>query len=82
MVVLVLAAHIKLLSAIPSGFYGYAAVFAFLLMTKDALSLPALTKINMQNGLVAVGLALIVGNLFGIASAKLSAAMQPSPKHA
>lgn len=81
-VVLVLAAHLKVLSAIPSGFYGYAAIFAYLLMTKDALSVSALTKLNMQNGLIAVGLSLIVGNLFGIVSAKFSAVLQPSPKHA
>jgi hypothetical protein len=79
-IVLVLAANVKALSAIPSGFYGYAATFAFLLMTKDALTVSAMTKANMQNGLVAVAVAMLVGNLFGIVSAKLSAALQPSPK--
>jgi hypothetical protein len=79
-IVLVLAANIKALSAIPSGFYGYAATFAFLLMTKDALTVAAMTKPNMQNGLIAVVVAMVIGNVFGIVSAKLSAAMQPAPK--
>ena len=79
-IVLVLAAHLKALSAIPAGFYGYAATFAFLLMTKDALTVNALTALNMQNGFIAVALAMVVGNLFGIVSAKLSAALQPAPR--
>lgn len=80
---LTLAAHVKLLSAIPSGFYGYAATFAYLLMTKDALSMAALTKPNMQNGFVAVAVSMILGNIFGFVSAKLSAALQhESPKPA
>ena len=81
-IVLVLAAHLKLLSAIPSGFYGYAAIFAFLLMTKDALTVSALTKPNFQNGLIAVAVSMIIGNVFGFASAKLSAALQPAAKSA
>jgi uncharacterized protein DUF1097 len=81
-IVLVLAAHLKALSAIPSGFYGYAATFAYLLMTKDALTISALTKPNMQNGFIAVAVAMIIGNLFGIVSAKFSAAMQHAPKPA
>jgi hypothetical protein len=81
-IVLVLAAHIKALSAIPSGFYGYAATFAYLLMTKDALTVSAMTKLNMQNGFIAVAVSMVVGNLFGFVSAKFSAAMQPTPKTA
>jgi hypothetical protein len=82
-IVLVLAANLKALSAIPAGFYGYAATFAFLLMTKDALTVPSLTGLNMQNGFIAVALSMLVGNVFGIVSAKLSAALQPAvPKAA
>ena len=76
------AAHIKLLSAIPAGFYGYAATFAYLLLAKDALSIRAMTAFSLQNALIAVALAMLLGNVFGIASAKLSAALQPAPKHA
>ena len=81
--ILVLAAHVKSLSAIPAGFYGYASTFAYLLMAKDALTPDALTKLNMQNGFIGVSVAMIVGNIFGFLTGKLSAAMQQSaPKPA
>ncbi|MDR3725365.1 MAG: DUF1097 domain-containing protein [Terracidiphilus sp.] len=76
--VLVLAAHIKALSVIPSGFYGYAAVFGYVLQAKDAFTPGALLAPNMTNGLIAIAVAMIAGNIFGLASAKLSAAMQPA----
>ena len=81
-ILLVLAANLKALSAIPAGFYGYAATFAFLLLTKDALTVPAMTDLSLKNGFIAVAVAMVVGNLFGIASAKLSAVLQPTPQHA
>jgi hypothetical protein len=34
----------------------------------------------MKNGLILVAVSMIVGNIFGIASAKLSAALQPKPE--
>lgn len=81
-IALVFAAHIKALSAIPAGFYGYASVFAYVLLAKDALTPQALLAVNMQNGLVAVIVAMVLGNVFGFVSAKFSAAMQPAEKHA
>jgi len=77
--ILVLAAHVKALSAIPAGFYGYASTFAFLLLTKDALTPSALTQPNLQNGFVAVSLAMVVGNVFGFLTAKMSAALTATP---
>jgi len=59
---------------IPGGFYGYASVFAYLLLKADALTPAALLTPNMNNGLIAVVVAMIIGNVFGIASARLSAA--------
>lgn len=79
-IVLVFAAHIKALSVIPAGFYGYASVFAFALLTKDAFTPAALLNPNMSNALIAIAVAMIIGNVFGIVSAKLSAALQPAPK--
>jgi hypothetical protein len=65
------------LSVIPAGFYGYAPVFAYLLLAKDALTPAALLTPDIKNGIIALGVALILGNVFGIVSAKLSAALQP-----
>jgi hypothetical protein len=75
---LVLAAHVKALSVIPAGFYGYASTFAYLLMAKDAMTAAALTKFNLQNAFVAVALAMVIGNVFGFLTAKMSAALQAS----
>ena len=81
-IVLVFAAHIEALSVIPGGFYGYASVFAYLLLKADALTPAALLTPNMNNGLIAVVVAMISGNVFGIASARLSAALPPAAKTA
>lgn len=73
---LCLAAHLPALSSIPASVYGYAAVFAFLLgnantnLTKDAL-----TAASPANALVAVGVSMLIGALFGLASGKLGTAL-------
>ena len=73
---LCLAAHLPALSTIPASVYGYAAVFAFLLgnattnLTKDALM-----AASPANALVAVGVSMVVGALFGFASGKMGAAL-------
>lgn len=75
--VLCMAANVKALSSIPSGVYGFAATFAFLLQTPDKLSIPALTSLSLNNGFIVVSVSMIIGVIFGFASSKL-AAMMPS----
>jgi hypothetical protein len=65
-----LAAHIKLLDAIPASVYGYAATAAYLLQTEGALDMGALTGANFSNALVIISVSLIVGALFGWLSGK------------
>lgn len=66
-----LAAHIKMLDAIPASVYGYAATAAYLLQTQGALDMSALTGANFSNALVIISVSLIVGAFFGLLSAKL-----------
>jgi len=73
--VLCIAANIKALSVIPANVYGYAATFAFLLQTPDRLNVQALTSASMNNAFIAVGVSMVIGALFGYASAKLGAAL-------
>jgi len=70
-----IAANMKALSAIPANVYGYAATFAFLLQTPDRLSTQALTSVGMNNAFIAVSVSMVVGALFGYASAKLGATL-------
>lgn len=70
-----IAANIKLFSVIPANVYGYACTFAFLLQTPDKLTPAALTSLSMDNGLVAVGLSMVIGALLGFVSGKLGAAL-------
>ena len=75
--VLCMAANVKALSSIPSGVYGFAATFAFLLQTPDKLSIPALTSPSLSNGFIVVAVSMAIGAIFGFASNKL-ASMMPS----
>lgn len=70
-VVVVLAAHIPAFSVIPASVYGYASAFAFLLQTPKALSVETLTSATMSNALLIVPASMIVGAVFGLASAKI-----------
>jgi len=70
-----IAANVKMFSVIPANVYGYAATFAFLLQTPDKLSVEALTSISMNNGLIVVGLSMVIGAVLGFLSGKLGAAM-------
>ncbi len=73
--VLCMAANIKALSSIPSGVYGFACTFAFLLQTPEKLSLANLMAPSLDNGFLVVALSMVIGALFGFASSKLAAAM-------
>lgn len=75
--VLCMAANVKALSSIPSGVYGFASTFAFLLQTPDKLSIAALTSPSLNSAFVVVSVSMVIGAVFGFASGKL-AAMMPS----
>ena len=70
-----IAANVKMFSVIPANVYGYAATFAFLLQTPEKLSVEALTSISLNNGLIVVGLSMVIGAVLGFLSGKLGAAM-------
>ena len=72
---LCLAAHVSALSSIPASVIGYAAVFAYLLQTPDALTKDKLMSASMGNAFVVVVISMIVGAIFGFASAKMAAAL-------
>ncbi len=69
--VLVMAAHIPAFSTIPASVYGYACTFAFLLQTPEALSVQSLTAVDLGNALLIIPLSMLLGAVFGLASAKL-----------
>ena len=70
-----LAAHLPALSSIPASVYGYAAVFAYLLQTPDAMTKEKLMSPSMANAFVLVAISMIVGALFGLASGKMAGAL-------
>ncbi len=76
---LCLASHVPALSAIPASVYGYAAVFAYLLQTPDALTKEKLMSASMGNAFAIVVISMILGALFGLASGKLAAALTAKP---
>lgn len=75
--IICIAANIKAFSVIPANVYGYAAVFAYLLQTPDAMTADKLMGANMDNALILVVVSMVIGALFGIASAKIGAALGP-----
>lgn len=76
---LCLAAHVPALSSIPASVYGYAAVFAYLLQTPDVMTKEKLVSASMANAFLLVVVSMIGGALFGLASAKLAAALTAKP---
>jgi|SRR5262245_36714176 len=73
---LCLAAHIKALAVIPASVYGYAATFAYLLLTAQAMVIAEMTAIDFKrNALLFVVVSMVLGAFFGLASAKLAAAL-------
>lgn len=65
---LVMGASIPALSVIPSSVYGYAATAAYLIHVGGSA-----TAMDMTNPVLVISLSIIVGALFGMASAKISA---------
>jgi len=72
---MVLAAQIPAFSTIPASVYGYAAVFAYLLQTPEALTKEKLMSVSLANGFLLVVISLVLGAVFGLASAKLAGAL-------
>ncbi|MFZ5624093.1 MAG: DUF1097 domain-containing protein [Gemmatimonadota bacterium] len=67
-----LAAHIKAFSNIPASVYGYAAIFAFLLQTPQAMAMEPLMAPNFSNALVMIVVSMALGAVFGWISGKLA----------
>jgi hypothetical protein len=65
-VILVLGAHLPLLSTIPAGVYGYASTAAFALLTGVAIGDASATI----KAAAIVAVSMIVGNIFGYVSEK------------
>jgi hypothetical protein len=81
--VMCLAAQLPALSAIPASVYGYAATFAYLLQTPNALTKENLTSASLANALPLVAVSMALGAIFGMASAKMGAALTAkAPAHA
>jgi hypothetical protein len=71
--VMVLASQVQALSVIPASVYGYAALFAYLLQTAEAMVVGKLLGVDFRgNPLLVIIFSMIVGALFGWASAKLA----------
>ncbi|MCX7240646.1 MAG: DUF1097 domain-containing protein [Burkholderiales bacterium] len=74
-VAVVLAANVPALATIPATVFGFASSFAYLLQTPDVLKLEVLLSPSLKNSLVLISLSLIIGSLFGLASARWGAAL-------
>lgn len=74
-VVVVLAANLPALATIPATVFGFASTFAYLLQTPDMLKLEVLLSASLKNSLIVISLSVVVGGLFGLASARWGAAM-------
>ena len=73
---MVLGAHLKPFSTIPASVYGYAATFAAILMAAQAVVVGDLMVVGIAgNPVIKVAISMVVGALFGIASAKLAGAL-------
>ncbi len=74
--VMVLASQVPALSVIPASVYGYAALFAYLLQTAGAMVIGNLVGIDVRaNPFLVVAVSMVLGALFGWASAKLAATL-------
>ena len=71
-------ATIKAFSSIPANVYGYAATFAYLLQTAEALGLSNLMSIGLGNAVITVCVSMAIGAVLGLASAKAAAALTTS----
>ncbi|HTK41750.1 MAG TPA: DUF1097 domain-containing protein [Gemmatimonadales bacterium] len=74
--IMCIAAHLKALAVIPASVYGYAATFAYLLLTAQAMVIAEMTAVDFKrNAFLFIVISMVLGALFGMASAKLGAAL-------
>ncbi|HEY3045488.1 MAG TPA: DUF1097 domain-containing protein [Vicinamibacterales bacterium] len=73
--VMCLGALVPALSAIPASVYGYAATFAYLLQTPNALTKESLLSASLANAFVLVAASMALGAVFGMVSGKMGAAL-------
>lgn len=69
---LVIVANFSLLSVVPANVYGYAATAGYALSTESAGNYAAL---DFTNPVLLVALSVVLGAIFGLASAKVAAAV-------
>jgi hypothetical protein len=69
----IMAAHIKVFSAIPAVTYGYACTFAYLTQDADAFTPSVMLSVSAKNALFLIPLSMIIGACFAYASALLAA---------
>jgi hypothetical protein len=74
----VLAANAPALAKIPATVFGFASSFAYLLQTPDVLRLDVLLSASLRNSFILISLSVVIGSLFGLLSARISAAMTES----
>ena len=73
---MVMGAHIKAFSTIPASVYGYAATFALILQSVQAIAIGDLMVIGITGNPVAkVAISMVLGALFGLVSAKVAGAL-------
>ena len=72
-IVMCLAANLKIFSAIPASVLGYSATFAYLLQTPDMLTQEVLLNVSLENPLLVISISIVVGTAFGIWSGMLAA---------
>jgi hypothetical protein len=77
-IVLVMSSSVALLSLVPAGICGYAAVLGIVLQSDEMRTVEVLTHPGRTNGLVTVILSIILGAIFGAAAEKAAAALKKS----
>ena len=63
--IVVFAANIAVLGAVPASVLAYAATFAYLLQTEGKMSLTTLQTVSFDNPLLIISLSVVLGAVFG-----------------
>ncbi len=77
-IVLVMSSSIPVLSLVPAGICGYAAVLGIVLQNEDMRTMARLVHPGRTNGLVTVILSIILGTIFGMIAERVAAALKKS----
>jgi uncharacterized protein DUF1097 len=77
-IILMLSSSIPMLSLVPAGICGYAAVLGIVLQNDDMRTISRLIHPGRTNGLVTVILSIVVGAIFGLLAEKVAAALKKS----